>query len=1166
MSRRREIPKQTIESQRDASDPRATVWVSAHAGSGKTHVLTQRVVRLLLEGAPPAKILCLTYTKAAAANMALRVFETLSRWTMLDDMALTQAINATGAEARPHHLAIARRLFARTVETPGGLKIQTIHAFCERLLHQFPFEANLPSRFQLLDEQQKTTFLDKARSAVLAEAVGDPDGALGKAVTLLSGAITEAGLSDLLREAIGKKRELGDSMRDADAFGGARTFLGMHLGLVGGETLVQIEHEMIEGGIAPEQWSALSARLARGGSDDNKLGGHCLRALSLEGSARIAAWVDVFFTQKGEPRGAKKNKIISAALQKSDVDLLAQMESERDRLSDLIEKRKAAVIVEQSLALARVTDRILQAYQTAKNARALVDFDDLIDKTLALLSRSDAGWVLYKLDSGIDHILIDEAQDTSPEQWEILCRIADEFSAGKGQRSLLRTIFAVGDEKQSIYSFQGARPAKFDEMRKRFKLKTEGVDGLFRDVKLHLSFRSSPRVLKTVDAVYAVAGNRQGLAAEDIATAHEALKSDVPGLVEIWDPVVAQNDSPPRGWSLPLDATDAGAPAAILANRIARMVANWLRPDSPERVIDSETGEPRPISAGDVIVLVRTRSAFFDAIIRAFKDGNVPVAGADRLKFAEHIAVMDLIAAGRASLLPQDDLTLACLLKSPLIGLNDDDLIAIAPRRAGRLIDALEASTTPEHVKASARLAEWRQRARAATPFMFYAHMLGADGGRRDLLARLGAEAGDAIDEFLNQALKHEQTSAPSLTGFLASLEGADGDVKRDMDAAGDAVRVMTVHAAKGLEAKIVILPDTCSLPAAQHAPKLFVLAGGNNSNALVWSPRKDEDAEPVARARQQAKDAEGDEYRRLLYVALTRAEERLYVMGYHGVRARPEGCWYDMIANALADDLEPAPAFWDETGVQTVLRRTDGQTSGGAAWGPVAAPSAKTRPPDWLLQSAPRERDALPPVRPSNALAAADQSDHRGNVSDSANPAEAARIGILMHALLQYLPDIAATDRSRAASRFLRLRGPGLEEAQRAALAEQALRVLACPALAPLFAPGARAEVALAGRVAVGAGRKINIVGQIDRLAVSATEVLIADFKTGRPRPVDDTPVAYVAQLALYHAALAVIYPGRAVRALLVWVEGPEIVELEDERLRQALVFNHFSGERTAL
>ncbi|HEY5226093.1 MAG TPA: UvrD-helicase domain-containing protein, partial [Methylovirgula sp.] len=771
MSTSREIPAAVRKAQLNASNPETSVWVSANAGSGKTHVLAQRVLRQLLAGVPPAKILCLTFTKAAAANMAMKVFATLSKWTQIDDGALATSIEVIGAgRADAPMLAFARRLFARTVETPGGLKIHTIHAFCERLLHLFPFEANVPGRFEVLEDLGQSELLSAAKHQALSAAESDR-GALGSALLRLVGETSQETFDALLREAMGHRALFRAASPDAFA-----TALRRVLGLAQGDSLASIEIEMIEGGIAPERWPEFAEFLAQGTKTDCAKAALFREAANAYGSlqgvtlapqgeghraACLDAYLDIFFTQKGDPQ----KRLVTKNLAMSRPDFVEELETEQMRLEGFGAKRKAAACFERSAALAIVIGEVLARYERGKAARGVLDFDDLISRTLLLLERSDARWVLFKLDSGIDHILVDEAQDTSEAQWKILEELSGEFAAGLGSNDRGRTFFAVGDEKQSIFSFQGAAPHMFHEMLNRFKRRFGNET--FQHIELKTSFRSVPAVLAMVDAVFGCPEHQKGLVSADVWMGHDALKHDLPGLIEIWPPISLETREDPPDWRLPLDLLDESDPANQLAQRIAQKIGKLIAPGSGEYVFDSELGRFRPVGAGDILILVRSRGPFFEAAIRALKQHKVPVAGADRLQLTEHIAVMDLMAAGRVALLPQDDLTLAAVLKSPLIGLDDDDLIALAPGRRGSLWRALEASPAPRHRAAAAQLARWRQRAMSQSPFSFYAHLLGADGGRRDLLARLGPEAADAIDEFLTLALDHDRENAPSLTNFL---------------------------------------------------------------------------------------------------------------------------------------------------------------------------------------------------------------------------------------------------------------------------------------------------------------------------------------------------------------------------------------------------------------
>ena len=1149
---KRAVPQDTKDRQSRASHPNVSAWVSANAGSGKTHVLAQRVVRLLLEGTPPAKILCLTFTKAAAANMAVRVFDTLSGWTRLDDATLAVEVGKTGA---PHPdsamLVRARRLFARTVETPGGLKIQTIHAFCERLLHLFPFEANVAAGFEVLAEDEQQELIGAARTQAFIAAMHETSGPLADALNVLAVETSESGLDGLMIDALRHRAAIATMIRDRQGAAAWGQELGRRLGLRPAETLADLERAIINDGIPPSEWLAVANALERGGSNDGKLGASLRGAASADAAARPDKYLSVFFTKEEEPRGVGKTKIITKTLVKQEPGLLERLEAERDRLIPFIDKRKAARAVVRSVALFSIVAQILRVYADLKSQRGRLDFDDLIERTKTLLSRSDAAWVLYKLDAGIDHILVDEAQDTSPEQWSILQAIAEDFTAGAGARTGVRTFFAVGDEKQSIYSFQGAAPHMFDEMRRWFEARMREADQTFEQVRLNLSFRSVPTVLAAVDKVFEGPNVYRGVVAEtDVWAPHDSWKRDLPGLVEMWDPAAGTAVDDPDKWDMPLDRQDASDPAVIIAKRIADAIAGWLAPQATEAVHDEATGLPRRISAGDILVLVRSRGPVFEAIIRALKDRLVPVAGADRLALTEHIGVQDLIAVGRASLLPEDDLTLACVLKSPLIGLDDDDLLAIAPRRPGSLAEALAASRTPAHQQASAQLAIWRSRAATLTPFRFYSELLGADGGRRRMLARLGPEAGDAIDEFQRLALQHERSEAPSLTMFLHRLEGADLSIKRDMEAAGDAVRVMTVHAAKGLESKIVFLPDTFGAASGRHDPNFFKLPEPPGEPLLVWGKGSTSDPAILSAARSAARLAEEAEQRRLLYVAMTRAEERLYVAGFHGLRP-PRDCWYQTVRTALEPHCVASPAPWDAS--MQVWRIGDGLRLGA----PAAVQGMPPPPmglPDWLTTPAGFEASAAPPISPSSAMAAADQLDALPPTDTAFDGGFGLLSGRLMHALLQHLPSIEATRRAEVANRYLAARGDELPESDRKRLVDQALRLIDDPRLAALFSAGSRVEVSVAGRLERPGRSPLEIAGQIDRIAVSPGSVLIADFKTGRPRAAADIPQPYVTQLALYRAVLTPLYPDRPVRALLVWTSGPTVVELEPAYLDDAL------------
>ncbi|MGA2124735.1 MAG: double-strand break repair helicase AddA [Xanthobacteraceae bacterium] len=1129
----RPIPDDVLHLQIETSDPNVSAWVAANAGSGKTYVLAQRVIRLMLAGIEPAKILCLTFTKAAAANMANRVFETLARWTALDDEALDHAIARIDGEwPDARRTARARRLFALALDTPGGLKVQTIHAFCTRLLHQFPFEANVAARFTVLEDRAERDLLARLRLEVLLEGAAAPDGPLGRALATAIASAADRTLVEVIEEAIRERDRLVAWIERAGGIADAVAELCLILGVSPGESGDDLDARLTQGPDLPaSEWPAIARALSEGSASDLAQAERFDRAAATTGDARRAAYLSVFINGEGKLR----SRIVTKALALRHPGLECRLAAEQERVIALDERRRAVAARDRTAALLTIADAVIARYRVEKDLRGYLDYDDLIDRTLALLTNVEAAWVHYKLDLGIDHVLIDEAQDTSPKQWEIVKKLTAEFTSGEGARALRRTVFAVGDEKQSIFSFQGAVPDKFAETRIHFQAAHRAGDLEFVHREFKHSFRSGPNVLGAVDAVFHdPCVHRSVVADGELFPPHIALPDAAPGLVEIWAPVVAEKPREVDGWDAPFDEVSETSPQVRLADRIAATIGSLTR---------------RGVGPKDVLILVRQRGPLFETIIRALKNARIPVAGADRLVLTEHIAIMDLMALADALLLPEDDLALATVLRSPLFGLDEEALFALAWGRPGTLRAALLArSGEPRFAEVIAKLDRLTDAARRDSPFAFYAGLLGREGGRRQMLARLGSEADDALDEFLSLALAYEAQQAPSLQGFMAWLRAAQTEIKRDMDLVRDEVRVMTVHGAKGLEAPIVILADTVTRPTGPRDPRLLALPAvglpPGTPDRLVWAAARHSDVGPIREAREQARAAAQHEYRRLLYVAMTRAADRLIVCAAQGQNQRPPGCWYDLVAAALSPAATEEPA---EDGGGVVLRwrhvPADGRAPPVAGVG--AAQMAAAEMPPWLMRPAPGDAAPARSVSPSRAVAE-DDTGPRPEAARLARSKALAR-GTLVHRLLQTLPDILAERRAGAALRFLARRGDMFDAAERDAMLAQVFAILADPAFAPLFAGGSRAEVPLIGRLRRAGGPPLTVSGLVDRLAVTADAVYVADYKTNSPPPrrIDDVPDAYVTQLAIYRGLLSQVFPGRPVRALLIWTEIPDLMEL---------------------
>lgn len=1149
------ILAETHAAQASAADPAASAWVSAHAGSGKTHVLANRVIRLLLDGADPSRILCLTYTRAAAGEMKARIFSVLGKWAVADDAALADEVaRLEGGAASPGRLAVARQLFARALETPGGLKIQTIHAFCEAVLKRFPLEANIAGHFELLDDAASDSLIADARRSLLS-GLDDPSyPGLAAAFARVLEQGGEQGLDTLLGAIVARR----DSLR---AFINTLGADGMWEELF---AEFGFSPDDGEAGIVAGLWPdaglgagfAADLRAAARSADMKTATGHAETLVAAEAESdplrRFRLLDEVFRTQKGELR--KPESLLPKAVAPLFPGALERLERKAGEIAAAADRLATLAMVRDTAAMLTLANALIARYERMKASRGRLDFNDLIHRTLALLARDDAAeWVRYKLDQGIDHLLVDEAQDTSPPQWRVIEGIVSDFFAGEGARvGVRRTVFAVGDEKQSIYSFQGADPKAFALERDDFRRRAIGADTAFSAVELRQSFRSTEEVLDFVDAVFDAPAARKGLTRDGLPVEHKSVRVGAPGLVEIWPSLGAETVEEPEDWREAID--HAHAPAVKLAQAIAATVSRWIEDGE---IIEGKAGKPRPIRPGDVIVLVRKRDRFMHALSRALKEQKpraVPAAGVDRLRLSAHIAVKDMIALGRICLQPHDDLSLAALLKSPVFGLDEDDLFALAHNRAGALMEALreKAPGEPKLRVVLDRLDRWRGEVDIKPPFEFFAAVLGRDGVRRAMAARLGPEAAEILDEFLAYALAAERNGPVGMDSFLTVLETASPEIKRESAGGRDEVRIMTVHAAKGLEAPAVFLVDPGSAPAhGSHLPELMPFSSPRwPEGGFVWRANR-ETQNTWRRAREaELKAAAEDEYRRLLYVGMTRAEDRLVICGYHGPKAATER-WHKIASDAFG-----------RLGADVTVR--DEPLLGGEvvrfSRNPTPAPIAPERAlpgtesvglPAWLERKLAPEPAPPRPLSPSGTALIA-ESEGAG-ILPKASPVFAPagdtilaiRRGIAVHRLLQVLPGIDVAARRDAAERYLaRVAGDWpMEEAAR--IRDSVLAVLADPAFAPVFAPGSRAEVAIQGAIAIG-GRERMIAGKVDRLAVG-DDVFIVDYKTTRPAPAGPTalPDDHVIQLALYRRMLAAIYPGRVVRAGLLYVEAPRLAEV---------------------
>ncbi len=1140
--------KAAVKAQNQAANPSASRLASANAGSGKTRVLVNRVSRILLQGVPPEKILCLTYTKAAASEMQSRLFKTLGEWSIWEDDKLNKALTELmGPKDHGVPLKTARQLFAKALETPEGLKVQTIHAFCERILARFPVEAGILPGFEPIDESEMVPIRDGVRTEIYKLAAENPDGRLNQAIRLLTSAKAEQTL-DTLFKWMALNEEKINQWEAAGGISPLAEYLDIEQPFQSVDEIKRVGWES-----APQSQITQAANEMLGSPNISDV----RRAENLLATFHINDPVEAFehyfkIFLKSKQEGPLKTIITTKAGEFASLffsnDPKDGYDSERERVLRLVDKIKSTECLILTEAFLTVAREFTARFKAAKHIRRGLDFSDQIILVRNLLARSEySDWISYKLDGGIEHVLLDEAQDTSPEQWEIINSLSEPFSQDNPDRNSKypRTLFAVGDEKQSIYSFQGAEPERFlNEIRRH------SGDDESKSIRMRMSFRSAPEILQFVDQIFVENQVIQQMfdasayaPASDLIR-HTAHRQDH-GRVDIWPAVdrpEAEADNDPWDTS-PVDSLSKADAREQLANKIAIQIRDWIKDGEP--IYDREKEATRPMQAGDILILVRQRTGFFEAVIRNLKTHGVAVAGADRLKLKDAIAVKDLLSLARFTLLPSDSLSLAEVLKSPLFGFDDDALFEVAARRDKQnLWQALQAKK-PE---LAAQFTDIINYASRYAPYEFFTRVLDMPDSqgvalKRRVFERLGLEAKDAMEAFLARALAHQRQSSPSLQKFVQSFAQDEQELKRDMDGGTGEVRVMTVHGSKGLEAPIVFLPDTTQKPST---PETMIKVEGG----FALSPSAVKTPEKLTLCKDAMKAKRLQENLRLFYVAMTRAESRLIICGYKTGQKTgtvAEGSWYKY-AQAAFDGLQT-----QDIGTPCGDGRSYGLAPA-AVSKTIDMKSKKTEDmPSWISLPAKPEGRAKRRVTPSHLLAPPPTQDMP--VRSPLNQETETRFarGNLIHKLLEILPEALPEKRNALAGKILA--GYSMTETQRAQISDEVFAVLDNPDFADIFAPGSRAEISLAGSAKT-LPADIYLNAQIDRISVTETCVYIVDYKSNRPPPKTQDGVAdiYWGQMAAYRELAREIYPAHKIVSALLWTDGPSLMVLDDNRLDAAL------------
>ncbi len=1169
--------------QRQASNPLDTVWVGASAGTGKTKILTDRVLRLMLPkigmgietATSPEKILCITFTKAAAAEMALRINSTLSEWAVISDEELSKKLkDLTGYEADEQMKNVARRLFAHVVDTAGGMKIMTIHSFCQSVLRRFPIEAKLSPHFEVMDERTAQDYLTRCQSDMIHTLKETTDKELSQAFEHLTYLLNADQMEGLLQELTKNRSRLSYLLNYEGGYDAVVQKIYTQLDC----SREQTSEELIKQVINNNKFNSVELQqacdaLSCGSKTDvktNDIMHDFLACTDINKKIALFAKYKYAFLTKGDH--SIRKKLATQQAQKHMPNILDVLARQAETVLDLHSKIQSLNVAKVTSEVLKIGSYILELYTKYKQQYALLDYDDLIFYTRDLLKEhSSAAWVLYKLDGGIDHVLVDEAQDTNPEQWQVISSLTEEFFSGHGSDDnleKLRTLFVVGDEKQSIFSFNNADPVEFSRMQHHFANRVTSSQNEWKKIDLDVSFRSTPEILSFVDKVFEPDDTRSGVVVEnETSILHYPFRKGQSGMVELW-PVIAvpeqDIEQQELGWLLPTKIRQTESSGIILANKIADTIDNWIK--NNELLI----AKNRPIEPRDIMILVRTRNVFVTQCVRALKTRNIPVAGVDRMVLNKQLAIMDFITVAKFCLLPDDDLNLATLLKTPLIGLDENDLFALCYDRKGTVWESVQQHERYKNI--AEYLTKCIKKSSSLSPYSFFAELLNQScpnsiiSGREAVLSRLGYDAIDPLEELLNSCFQYTQQNTASLQGFLQWFTQGKTQVKREQEQNDtNQVRIMTVHGSKGLQAPVVFMPDTTSHPKDNKAmqDKLLWEKQSDNNYYPLWSPRKDMDNLHYTKRKNNASRREDEEYKRLLYVAITRAEDRLYICGYKKKVDTKiyDKSWYSILHKAMLPMAEEIEFNVDGVSLQSdeennlppPALRLQFSNNEIIAEQQTEKHIAKTRHgninpiPDWCYSLAPNDPTPAKPLVPSKPTNA--EPATRSPLEQKDNEQRFQR-GLLIHKLLEVIPTIHNKEqRTNAIKKFLARKVHKLTISEQENIHNEVMSVLEHEVFAPIFGKGSEAEVPFHGRLEQDNDKQsfFAVSGVIDRLLVTETDVYIIDYKTNRPPPTkeENIPEIYLKQMEMYKITLKSIYPDRSIHAALLWTDGPFLMPL---------------------
>ena len=1127
-----------------AANPKSSVWVSASAGTGKTRVLVNRILRLLLSGTEPERILCLTFTRAAAAEMSIRLNSQLSKWETMSNTLLSDSVESlTNQRPDKKVLIRAKSLFALVTESSEGIKTETLHGFCQSILRRFPIESGVPPQFRIADEKLQSELLYSVRSRIFTKARRGDDINLSNALASISAIISEYEFEKLVSEVITERKRLQNCFHLFSNVSGMINSVASKLEISDSESYQSLTNNFSNKSFFDWKKVSYIAKLCSTGTKtEKKWGDNTLLWLNSRQEIRAQTtqkYVESFFNKSGGILAHLPGKKLISL----NPDLLEIFNTERERVKVFLEKTRSIKIFERTKSLIYLSFHLIEDYDFEKAQSGILDYDDQINLANKLLTNPElALWVLFKLDGGLDHILVDEAQDVSQIQWDIISSLCSEFFDNSNDGNREKTIFIVGDEKQSIFSFQGADPHIMESTRKHFRKRAISTKFKWTEIPLAKSYRSTIPILKLVDSTFNHPSTLKGVTNNYDKIGHKTVREGDSGLVEIWNTErLKKEEDKNLGWSPPIKQLSTDNSISRLALKISSQISIWVNSSDSRENGAWLISRNRRIKPSDIIILVQKRSILVDYLIKSLKSKGIPVAGVDRMILTDQLPIMDLMAAADFTLFPNDDLNLAALLKSPLIGITEDELYELAHDRGSEsLWDSLCSQAEQKETLYQARnyLKNLQIKANELLPYEFFSDLLMLQDGRSRLIRRLGDEIEDSLCEFLNLAQDFQSNNPPSLQTFLHWVRNGKNEIKRDMELNSEKVRILTVHSAKGLESPIVFLADATAKPT--HRPRLLWLKSQDKSEIPIWAGSKLNDTKATRSLRSEDATKQEEEYRRLLYVAMTRAEDRLYVCGTQNTKEVIPGCWYDLIANGF-ESLENQ--IGSSTG-ENFKRFECPQT------GPLFSENSfdVKKYKKYELHSS--ELNTIPKIPLSEELIYPSSisygypKDH-SPLKKTSN--KALIRGQIIHRLLEFLPNKPFDKRQEIATNWLQITSPKISSIEKKTIIKSVLSILNNSDYRDYFGPETASEV----KVGAWIGNKY-LLGKVDRVIINNNVCTILDYKTDQNPPTSENDVSknYLTQMAAYKSALNLALPKYSVKCGILFITNSNIVWLSSKIL----------------